>query len=80
MFYHIWAAISYSGAKPFEQIINIPPTENPIKKMGQAVSEKKTLKDFMILYLYVAKGYPRGRDGDKILILTKTFYYFSHTW
>ena len=25
-------------------------------KIGQAVSEKKTFKDFIILYLYIAQG------------------------
>ena len=52
------AAILFNGAKPFEQIVNIPSTEGPmwsLKKMGQAVSEKKMFKDFMILYLYRAQ-------------------------
>ena len=53
------AAILSSGAKSFEQIINIPLTEGPmwnLKKMGRAVLEKKTFKDFMILYQYIAQG------------------------
>ena len=25
-------------------------------KIGQVVSEKKTFKDFMVLYLYIAQG------------------------
>ena len=41
------AAILFIGAEPFEQIVNIPSIEGPMwnpKKMGQAVSEKKTFK------------------------------------
>ena len=56
-----------------------------MKKMGQAVSEKKTFKDFIILYLYRAQGARvtwgslGGGGGGKIFILTKRFYYFNHT-
>ena len=53
------AAILFNGAEPFEQIVNIPSTEGPmwnLVKIGQVVSEKKTFKDFMILYLYIAQG------------------------
>ena len=39
--------ILFSGAEPFEQIVNTPSTEVP--------------------------------QGDKILIVTKKFYYFNHT-
>ena len=51
------AAILFNGAKPFEQIVNIPSTKSPmwkLVKIGQGVSEK-TIKDSMILYLYIAK-------------------------
>ena len=44
------AAILLNGTKPFEQIVNIPTTEGPVwnlLKTGQAVSEKKTFKDFI---------------------------------
>ena len=53
------AATLFSGAKPFEQIVNIPSTDGSmlnLVKIGQAVSEKKTFKDFMILYMYIAQG------------------------
>ena len=53
------AAILFSGAESFEQIVNIPLIEGPmwhLVKIGQVGSEKKTFKDFMILYLYIAQG------------------------
>ena len=37
-------------------------TESPmwyLAKLGQAVSEKKTFKDYEILYMYIARG--KGR-------------------
>ena len=55
------AAILFNGAEPFEQIVNIPSTEGHIWNMvtiDDAVSEK-TLKDFTILYVYIAQG--KGR-------------------
>ena len=65
------AAILFNGTEPFEQIVNIPSTEGPmcnLKKMGQVVSEKKTFKDFMTLYLYIALGQGqetlRGQNFD----------------
>ena len=51
------AAILFSGAEPFEQIV-ISLTEGPIwnlVKIGQTVSEKIFL-DFSTLYMYKAKG------------------------
>ena len=73
-------AILFNGPEPFEQIVSIPLTEDPIwnlKKMGQVVSEKKTFKEFMILYLYTAQGQgqitPGGGRGGKTLILTEMF-------
>ena len=41
------AAVLFNGAEPFEQIVNIPSTEDPKRnqvKIGQAVSEKMSLK------------------------------------
>ena len=71
------AAILLNGAEPFEQIVNIPLTEGPMwnpVKIGQTVSEKKTFKDFMIIYLY-SLGARADNSGEcKILILTKKFY------
>ena len=74
--------ISFNGAEPFEQTVNIPSTEGPmwnLVKIGQAVSEKKTIKDFLILYVYIAQGQRQITPGDKILIIKKMFYYFNHS-
>ena len=70
----------FNGAKPFEQIVNIPSKEGPIwnlVKTGLAVSEKK--KDNAILYMYVAQGQGQITPGDKILIVTRSYIVsFSH--
>ena len=49
-------------------------------KIDQVVSEKKTFIDYMILFKYIAqeKGQITPGGGDKILIVTKKFYYFNH--
>ena len=76
------AAILFNDAEPFEQSVNIPLTEGPmwnLVKIGQVVSEKKTFKDFMVLYLYIAVKQVQITPGDKTMILSKTFYYFYHT-
>ena len=60
------AAILFNGAEPFEQIVNISSTENPkrnLVKTGKAISEKKTFKDFMILYLFIAQGQGQTTPG-----------------
>ena len=47
------AAILINGAKPFEQIVNIPSTEGPVGnlvKIGQAVSERNMFHDFIPVY------------------------------
>ena len=44
------AATLFNDAEPFEQVVNIPATEDPkwnLLKIGQAISEM--FKDFMIL-------------------------------
>ena len=49
-------AIVLSGVGPFEQMVNIPSIERSmwnLVKLGQAVSEKKTLKDYIILNMYI---------------------------
>ena len=54
----------------FEQSDNMPLTEGPmcnLVKIGQAVSEKKTFKDYEILYMYIAKGQGHITQQDKIL-------------
>ena len=48
------AAILFNGSKPFDQIVNILSMEGlmwNLVKVVQLVSEKKTFKDFMILYM-----------------------------
>ena len=49
------AAILLNDAEPFlKQIDNMPSTEGPkcnLVKNGQVVSEKKTSKDYKILYI-----------------------------
>ena len=43
--------ILFNDAEPFEQIDDIPSTEGPmwnLVKNGQAISEKKTFKDYEI--------------------------------
>ena len=53
------AAILFNDAEPFEQSVTIPSTEGPmwnLVKIGQVVLGKKTFKDFMVLYLYIAHG------------------------
>ena len=46
-------AISFNGTEPFDQIVNIISTEG-LEKTVLEVSEKKTFKDFTILYMYIA--------------------------
>ena len=48
-------------------------------KIGQAVSEKKTFKDYKTLYMYIAQGQGQITQEDKILIVTKRVCYFDHT-
>ena len=48
------AATFFNEAEPFEQLYKTPSTEGPmwnLMKFGQAVSEKKTFKDYRILYM-----------------------------
>ena len=52
-------AILLTCANHLEQIVNIPSIEGPmwnLVKTGQAVSEKTTFKDNMILNMYIAQG------------------------
>ena len=49
-------ATLFNDAEQFEQIDNMPLTEDPIRnlvKIGQAVSEKMS-KDYKNLYMYIA--------------------------
>ena len=73
------ATILVIDAEQFEQIDSIPSTEGPksnLVKIGQVVSEKKTLKDFIHLYSTGARA--DNLRGQK-LILTKRVCYFDHT-
>ena len=57
-------SILISSARAFEQIVNIPSTEGPVLnlvKIGQSVSEKKTFKDYMSLYMYEYKAKGQGQ-------------------
>ena len=75
-------AILFSGAKPFEQIVSYLSIEDPmwnLVKIACPVSEKKTFKYYIILYTYIAQGLINNPQRDKILIVTKRFYYFNHT-
>ena len=67
------AAILFDGAEPFEQIGNTLLTEGPMRnlvKIAQAVSEKKTFKNYTILYILVYTAQvqgqinPRGQNFD----------------
>ena len=49
-------------------------------KLGQADSEKRTFTDYMILFKHIAQGQGQITTGDKILIVTKKFYNFNHTF
>ena len=73
----------FHDAEPFEQIDNLPSTEGPkcnlMKVIGQTVSEKKTFKDYEILYMYIAQGKWPITLEDKILFVTKRVCYFDHT-
>ena len=74
------AAILFIGAEPFEQIDNTSSTEGPVwnlVKIGQAVSEKKTFKDYVILCTYIAQIQGQITMGVKILIVSKRVCYFD---
>ena len=49
-------------------------------EIAQAVLEKKSYKNYSILYMYIAQW--QGQitlKEKKLLIITKIFYYFNHT-
>ena len=49
-------------------------------KLGQADSEKRTFTDYMNLFKHIAQGQGQITTGNKILIVTKKFYNFNHTF
>ena len=60
-------AILLNDAEPFEQGVNIHLKEGPmwnLVKIGQVFLEKKTFKDFMVLYLYIAQGQGQITPGE----------------
>ena len=76
------AAILFNGREQFRQIVNTLSTEGPmwnLLKITQAVSEPKTFINYTILYMYIAQGQGQITPGDKILIVTKIFYYSNLT-
>ena len=65
------AVILFYGAEPFEVIIILYPFDRrPHVKYGQAISKKKTFKDYAILYMYIAQGQGQITPGDKSLIVS----------
>ena len=57
------AAILFDGAELFEQIGNTLLTDGPmwnlLKMLKQFPSEKKTFKNYTILYMYIDRGKSR---------------------
>ena len=72
------AAIFFSGAEPFEQIVDISIDRRPMWNMVKTVDafSEKTFKELMILYMY--KALVQGQIIPKILTVAKHFYYFNH--
>ena len=60
--------ILFNSAEPFEQTDNIPSNRKRHVKSGENWSEKKTLKDYTILFMYIAQRQgqitPRGEQFD----------------
>ena len=48
-------------------------------QIDQTVSEKKTFKDYEILYMFIAQELGQITLGDKLLTVTERVYYFDHT-
>ena len=58
-------AISFDGLEPFDQIVLSTESHKWIlMKIVKEVSEKKTFKDFTILYMYISQG--QGQITAKI--------------
>ena len=77
MFFIIYghSNILFTGAEPFEQIVNIPSIEGPmwnLVKIGQAVSEKR-FEDDMILYLHIYSPGADNLQGAIFWLLPKSF-------
>ena len=48
-------------------------------RIGQAFSEKKTFKDYAILYMYIVQRQGQMTPRDTILIVTKMVCYSDQT-
>ena len=75
-------AILFYDAEPFQQTDNMPSTEGPMWNLVQvcrAVSEKKTFKEFEILYMYIAMEQGQIILGNKSLVITERVRYFDQT-
>ena len=63
----VMVAILFNGAETTEQIGYTSLTEGPmwnLVKIDQAVSDKKTFKVYMILYMYIAQEQGQGQSID----------------
>ena len=69
------AAILFIGAEPLTKFSRSFRQKDPCEIWWKFL--KKTLKDFKILYMYLAQG--QGQIIPKILTLAKQFYFFCHT-
>ena len=61
----------FNDAESFEQIDNTPSTESPMWNLiiiGQTVLEKKTFKDYDILYMYIAQEQAQITPGTFFLL------------
>ena len=66
------SAILFNGAEPFDQIVTSLRKKGHmwnLVKFGQTALEKKTFKDFTILYMFIA--HRQGHITPKILMVTK---------
>ena len=60
--------ILFNHTERFVQIDNMPSIEGPkynLVKIGKAVSENKTFKDYEILYIHTAQGQGQTTLGTK---------------
>ena len=67
------AAIMFMGGEPFKELVSILSTEGPmwnLLKIDQAVSEKKTYKNYAILNMYIAQGQWQINPRRKKMIIT----------
>ena len=66
--------ILFNDAEWYEQNNNIPGTESlmwNLVKNSEPVSEKKTIRDYDILYMYISQWQEQITPKGKIYIVTK---------